>query len=172
MRSVPAVLTLLAAATPTLASTPPAPAPIGCSTSEFRQFDFWLGDWDTFDAGDSATSVARTHIDLIAGGCAVHELYEQTDGLIGDSILSFDPARKVWQQTWVTNRGSLMVIAGGPDDGGLTLEGEMHKRDGSSLRQRITWRAEGSGVREASVISRDGGKTWEPAFDVLFQRHR
>src|SRR4051794_15415747 len=39
---------------------------------------------------DRTTSVARAHVDPIAAGCAVHELYEQTDGLIGDSILSYD----------------------------------------------------------------------------------
>ncbi len=114
-----------------------------------------------------------THrVDVIADGCAIHELYEQSDGLIGDSILSLDPVRKVWQQTWVTNRGSLMVIAGGLNDRSLTLEGEMHVRDGATYRQRITWKPQGSGVRESSVMSKDGGKTWVPAFDVLFEKHR
>ncbi len=144
----------------------------GCDAAEYRQLDFWLGDWDTFERDDDATSVARTHVDLIAAGCAVHELYEQTDGLIGDSILSFDPVRRVWQQTWVTNRGSLMVIAGTFIDGVLTLDGEMHARDGRSLRQRVTWTVEGAGVRESSVVSKDDGRTWQPAFDVLFRRHR
>jgi hypothetical protein len=111
-------------------------------------------------------------VDVIADGCAIHELYEQSDGLIGDSILSLDPVRKVWQQTWVTNRGSLMVIAGGLNDRSLTLEGEMHVRDGATYRQRITWKPQGSGVRESSVMSKDGGKTWVPAFDVLFEKHR
>jgi hypothetical protein len=147
------------------------PSP-GCNVPEYRQLDFWLGDWDTFDSGDSTTPVARAHVDLIAAGCAVHELYEQTDGLIGDSILSFDPARKLWQQTWVTNYGSLMVISGGFKDGVLTLEGTMHFRNGKSSPQRITWKAAGGGVRESSVMSKDGGKTWEPAFDVLFLKHR
>ena len=152
-----------------------APAPIkpspGCNVPDYRQLDFWLGDWDTFDPGDSATSVARAHVDLIAAGCAVHELYEQTDGLVGDSILSFDPVRKLWQQTWVTNYGSLMVIAGGFKEGVLTLEGTMHFRNGTSLPQRVTWKAADGGVRESSVVSKDGGKTWEPAFDVLFLKH-
>ena len=62
------------------------------------------------ESGSLMTSIARARVDLIAGGCAVHELYEQTDGLIGDSILSFDPVRKVWQQTWVNNGGGLMVL--------------------------------------------------------------
>ncbi len=152
-----------------------AAAPVAkCPAAEYRQFDFWLGDWDTFEAGpgaDTATSIARAHVDLIAAGCAVHELYEQTDGLIGDSILSFDPVRKVWQQTWVTNGGTLMVLTGVFKDGAVTLEGEYHSGSGKNLPHRITWRAEGGGVRESAVLSKDGGKTWEPAFDVLFKKH-
>jgi hypothetical protein len=172
VKKISLILVLLGAATQALGTSAPAnPAP-GCSVPEYRQLDFWLGDWDTFDPGDSNTSIARAHVDLIAAGCAVHELYEQTDGLIGDSILSFDPVRKLWQQTWVTNRGALMVITGRFKDGVLSLEGEMHLSNGKSPLQRITWKAEGSGVRESSVISKDGGKTWEPAFDVLFQKHR
>src|SRR5450755_963329 len=113
------ILVVLGAATQVLADPAPTSPPAGCNVPDYRQLDFWLGDWDTFDP-DSTTSVARAHVDLIAAGCAVHELYEQTDGLIGDSILSFDPVRKLWQQTWVTNRGSLMVIAGRFKDGALT----------------------------------------------------
>jgi len=142
-----------------------------CAAPVYRQLDFWLGDWDTFEANDPTTSISRTHVDLIAAGCAIHELYEQTDGLIGDSILSFDAVRNVWQQTWVTNRGSLMVIVGKFKDGALTLEGEVHLKDGKSLLQRITWKVEGSGVRESSLISKDAGKTWEPGFDVVFRKH-
>lgn len=171
MLKISMILVVLGAATQVLADPAPTSPPAGCNVPDYRQLDFWLGDWDTFDP-DSTTSVARAHVDLIAAGCAVHELYEQTDGLIGDSILSFDPVRKLWQQTWVTNRGSLMVIAGRFKDGALTLEGSMHFRNGTSALQRITWKAEGSGVRESSVVSKDGGKNWEPAFDVLFKKHR
>jgi hypothetical protein len=149
----------------------PATAP-HCRASEYRQLDFWLGDWDTFESVGAGPSIARAHVDLIAQGCAVHELYEQTDGLIGDSILSFDPVRKLWQQTWVTNHGSLMAIAGRFKDNALTLEGWMHASDGRSWRQRITWNTLRDGVRESAEMSKDGGKTWEPAFDVLFRQHR
>ena len=172
MLKISLILALLGVATQPLGASAPTNSAAGCNVPEYRQLDFWLGDWDTFDPGDSTTSIARAHVDLIAAGCAVHELYEQTDGLIGDSILSFDPVRKLWQQTWVTNRGSLMVITGRFKEGVLTLEGAAHLRNGKSPLQRITWKAEGSGVRESSVISKDGGKTWEPAFDVLFQKHR
>jgi hypothetical protein len=76
--------------------------------------------------------------------------------------------RKQWQQTWVTNRGSLMTLWGNFVDGALVLEGEAHLQSGTSVMQRITWKAKDKGVRESAVLSKDGGKTWAPAFDVLF----
>jgi hypothetical protein len=159
------------AATTAVAAPPAQPSCTGAA--EYHQLDFWIGDWDTFETeSPGGPSEARAHVDPIAQGCAIHELYEQTDGLIGDSILSYDPARKQWQQTWVTNRGSIMVIYGNFKDGVLILEGENHLKDGRSVMQRISWKAQDKGVREWSVVSKDGGKTWTPAFDVLFQKHK
>jgi len=166
----PLFVVALIAATARLSVAAPASK---CTAPEFHQLDFWLGDWDTQDSEvkGSTASIARTHVDAIAGGCAVHELYEQTDGLIGDSILSYDAVRKQWHQTWVTNRGSLMQIYGNFKDGALVLEGEVHLPDGKTIHQRITWKAEGKGVRESAVLSKDGRKTWAPSFDVLFVKH-
>lgn len=142
-----------------------------CATPEHRQFDFWIGDWDTFEMGAlGGPSIARARIESVADGCALHERYEQTDGLVGESLLSYDPVRKHWQQTWITNRGALMVIVGNVEDGALVLEGDVHLKDGSTVLQRITWKAERAGVRETAVLSKDRGKTWSPAFDVLFRK--
>ncbi|HEV8329848.1 MAG TPA: hypothetical protein VGQ22_00385 [Steroidobacteraceae bacterium] len=140
-----------------------------CSAGEYHQLDFWIGDWDTFETDTpGGPSMARARVEPIAQGCAIRELYEQVDGLVGDSILSYDPVRKQWQQTWVTNRGSIMALWGNFKDGALILEGETHLRDGKSVMQRITWKAQDNGVRESAVLSKDGGKTWTAAFDVLF----
>ncbi|KAF1709488.1 DUF1579 family protein [Pseudoxanthomonas sacheonensis] len=148
------------------------PTSSDCIASEYHRLDFWIGDWDTFEMdAPREQSVARARVEPIAQGCAIHELYEQTDGLVGDSILSYDPVRKQWQQTWVTNRGSIMVLWGNFKDGALVLEGEAHLRDGRSVMQRITWKAQDKGVRESAVLSKDGGKTWAPAFDVLFLKN-
>ena len=158
------------------AAAAPAPAmsaPPNCNgATEYHQLDFWIGDWDTFETDPSGGPlIAHTRVDPIAQGCAIHELYEQTDGLIGDSILSYDPVRKQWQQTWVTNRGTIMVIVGNFKDGALVLEGEAHLKNGTTVMQRITWERRDQGVRESAVLSRDHGKTWQPAFEVLFRKH-
>ncbi|MEP6940248.1 MAG: hypothetical protein ABI846_10820, partial [Rudaea sp.] len=59
-----------------------------CNAAEFRQFDFWIGDWDSFDIDngkESPRSVARNHVDSILDGCVLREDYDQFDGLHGQS---------------------------------------------------------------------------------------
>jgi hypothetical protein len=63
-----------------------------------------------------------------------------------------------------------MVLWGNFKDGALILEGEAHLQDGRSVMQRITWQQQDNGVRESAVLSKDGGKTWTDAFDVLFRK--
>ena len=156
----------VAAATPGATSSSPH-----CSADAYHQLDFWIGDWDTFETeAPTGPTVARARVEPIVQGCALHELYEQFDGLIGDSILSYDPVRKQWQQTWVTNFGSMMMLWGGFKNGALVLEGESHMQSGKSVVQRITWKPQDDGVRESAELSKDGGKTWAPAFDVLFKK--
>lgn len=170
IRTALAVIALFSAI-PVASATADTPAPARCSAAEYRQFDFWLGDWDRFEAEDpNGASIARAQITSPVAGCALHERYEQSDGLVGDSILSFDPVRRQWQQTWVTNRGSIMVLWGELRDGALVLEGEVHLHDGTTVLQRITWRTEGEAVRETALLSRDGGESWTPAFDVIFRK--
>ncbi|HEY6942604.1 hypothetical protein [Dokdonella sp.] len=153
-----------------LAATSPAAA--DCGEEAYRQLDFWIGDWDVFEADAPKGPVqARARIERVASGCAIREQYEQTDGLVGESLLAYDPVREQWQQTWITNRGSLMLISGGWNRGALVLEGETHLKDGSTVRQRITWRKHGDAVHESAMVSEDGGKTWRPAFDMIFRRH-
>jgi len=166
-------LTTVAAAFAAEAPAPAvAPRPPGCTEPERHQLDFWLGDWDTFEPeGVLGESQARAHVDSILAGCVVHELYEQTDGLIGDSFLSYDSITKKWQQTWLTNFGAYMFLTGTFKGGVLTLEGTSHTKT-RDLPHRITWKAEHGGVRETGVMSIDGGKTWVPAFDVLFLKHK
>src|SRR4051794_40501808 len=51
-----------------------------CADQTYRQFDFWIGDWDAFDADGSKLS-ARVKVTPILGGCALHEEYLGVDGL-------------------------------------------------------------------------------------------
>jgi hypothetical protein len=144
-----------------------------CAPSEYRQFDFWLGDWDAFESEDPKKPIARTHVDRLAGACGVREVYEQIDGLIGESFNVYDASRKVWNHTWVSNFGQLMVLEGAFKDGKMTLDGISHHADGSSKKIHNVWSVEpDGGIREAAQVSLDDGKTWKVFFDVVFRKHK
>jgi ketosteroid isomerase-like protein len=142
--------------------TPPAP----CAAPVYRQFDFWVGDWDVFEVGGSI-QIAHARVDIILDGCVLREDYQASDGHKGQSLTIYDAARGVWHQSWVTNRGELLEIEGKLQDGEVVLSGEDHAA-GSLVRG--AWKAQNGDVRETAVTSRDGGKTWKPWFDLMFHR--
>jgi hypothetical protein len=96
-----------------------------CAAPAYRQFDFWVGDWDAFDVGGSI-KVAHARVDRILDGCVLREDYQGADGHKGQSFTIYDAARKVWHQSWVTNRGELLVIEGKSEAGEIVLTGEDH----------------------------------------------
>ncbi len=142
-----------------------------CTAPEYRQFDFWAGDWDAFDVDKPNIKVARVRVDRILDGCVLREDYQDTNGLKGQSFSLYDASRKVWHQSWVTNRGQLLILEGKVEGDEMVLRGEDHAAGGRTL-VRGTWKAVDKGVRETGLKSTDGGKTWKPWFDLLFRSHQ
>ncbi len=157
---------LLGLSLPVLAVTSTA-----CTAPEYNRLNFWLGDWDTYEADGKGPSEASNHVTSILGGCAILERYEGTDGHIGESMTVYDASRNVWHQTWVTNQGHLLVLEGHFNGFMLTLEGSEMSNNHKQELIRGTWLPQLDGVRETAYISKDGGKTWSIDFDILFKPH-
>lgn len=143
----------------------------GCAAPALRQFDFFIGDWDTFDVGAPGKVVARNRVTPMLDGCALREVYEQADGLHGESISAYDAARRRWHQTWVTDRGELLLLDGGMERGRMILAGTERGKEGGTALLRAIWWRDGGAVRERAERSRDGGATWAPVFDIEFRPH-
>ncbi|HET7674454.1 MAG TPA: hypothetical protein VFL54_02925 [Gammaproteobacteria bacterium] len=143
-----------------------------CTAPAYRQFNFWAGDWDAYDSSEPDKPIARNRVDIILGDCVVREVYRQSDGLIGRSFSIYDAARKVWHQTWVTNRGQLLVIEGQFRNGRMMLAGTDRDASGRSRLVKAFWMPVEGGVREVAHRSIDGGKTWTLWFDITFRPHR
>ncbi len=139
-----------------------------CSAPEYAQFNFWIGDWDAFDIGGTAP-VAQAKIDRLLDGCVLREQYNGADGHHGESLSIYDASRKVWHQSWFTNRGELLVIEGTWQDGKMTLLGTDRTDSGKKRIVRGIWKPEGDNVRETAATSIDDGKTWQPWFDLIFR---
>src|SRR5687767_15070611 len=80
--------------------SPPKP----CATDTiYRQFDFWIGEWEVYGPkGKAGTS----RIDLILDSCIILENWTSArPGYAGKSFNTYNQTTKQWQQTWVDNSG-------------------------------------------------------------------
>jgi hypothetical protein len=60
------------------AATPAAPERMPCAGAAYRQLDFWIGDWNVFQASDN-TKVGTSRIESVMGGCGIAEHFEASD---------------------------------------------------------------------------------------------
>ena len=165
-RSALATIAMALIAGPVMAGSP------RCSAPEYRRLDFWLGNWKAYDDDGKGHYVARDEIASILGGCVLLERYRQNDGHDGNGVTIYDASRAVWHQTWVTNAGQLLIIEGRFKDGALKMSGDNLGKDGKRVWYRVTWKQQSTGVRETAVTSKDAGRSWRPAFDILFVKDR
>jgi len=153
-------------------TAPPTATTTGpCSVkAEYKQFDFWVGEWDVTD---KEKKVATSSIQRIVDGCIVFENYFQLDGYTGKSFNFFDAALKKWRQTWVDRSGNVSEFVGEYKEGALRFEGESHRNDGSKVLRRMTIFDQGpERVRQYSERSVDGGKTWSVTYDFIYVRKK
>lgn len=145
--------------------------PVACAAQPYHQFDFWVGDWDAFESG-TPRAVARVRVERILDGCVLLESYEGTSGSNGESFSIYDESTGGWHQSWVTNKGRLLLIDGNLEGSAMVLTGKDRTADGKERWVRGTWQPLTGGVREIGVTSLDAGKTWQPWFDLRFRPHR
>ena len=135
----PSILALLAALLATGVAALASEAPHACTAAAYRQFDFFAGDWDTYDVTDSTRLVARNHVTPMLDGCAIREVYEQADGMRGESFSTYDASRHSWHRSWVTNRGAVLLLDGGLVEGRVVLTATERATDGSASLLRGVW---------------------------------
>ena len=164
-----AALALAVVATRLGAQEQSLPVSSQCTAAQYRQFDFWIGDWDVIDR-DTKSTVARATISAILGGCVLLEEYRGLKGHDGRSFSGYDAPRGLWHQTWVTNSGNYLAIEGTFHDHMMVLSGAEILTGGAQRLVRGTWEATADGVHEVAVRSTDGGKSWTNWFDIEFVR--
>jgi len=143
-------------------------APLVCSAPEHRLFDFWLGAWRVEKPDGTLAGINRISPEY--GGCVVHERYTTKKGYIGESLNSWDPARKVWRQTWVDSEGLLLTLEGGWNGNSMVLEGESPGTDGAMSKKRITWTPNADGSVRQLWETSDGKGGWTVAFDGRYTK--
>lgn len=149
-----------------------------CAAPQYREFDFWLGDWEVRDAAGKL--LGRNRISKKHDGCVVFEEWESAGGSSGSSFNVYDQTTKQWHQFWVdasgTNwlssdaQGSPATLRGGFDGGTMVLSSHPDTLPSIGLT-RGTWRPLPDGrVQQTFESSSDGGKTWTVAFDGFYRK--
>lgn len=142
-------------------------SPPSCDGPEYRQLDFWVGDWDVTSGGRPA---GRNQVTLEEDGCLVHEHWQGAGGGTGQSFNFYDRADGRWHQVWVSSSGTVLDLVGEYRDGRMEYAGERPDPRGGTIRHRLTFfhNPDGS-VRQLWQTSRDGAE-WRTVFDGLYRR--
>ena len=142
------------------AQTPANVAAPPCSSAEFRQFDFWIGEWDVTQGGKTA---GRNTIRSILNGCAISEEWSGTGGFKGRSLNFYDAHTKRWHQTWIDSQGQSLALDGQFEAGSMTL----HSVAVSNMpRHRITWTPlPDKTVRQLWQVQQAPESEWKTLFD-------
>ena len=96
------------------------------ASDQHHAFDFWIGSWDVF--GPKGKQVGSNEITAVLGTGAIAEHWYGAGDIEGRSLNAYDAARDRWHQTWIDSTGSVLLLDGGPSDGGMLLEASRRPR--------------------------------------------
>ncbi|MGE3189320.1 MAG: hypothetical protein AB7H88_15370 [Vicinamibacterales bacterium] len=155
------------------AQPPKAP---DCSADVYRQFDFWVGDWDVVPNGRTPAPGQKPATNIITkdyGGCVVMEHWT-APGQTGSSFNIYDRTRGQWHQTWVDSGGGLHEYWGNLEGDKMVFYGSTPVPPNPELRMRVrlTLFHEGPDrVRQLSErLNADG--TWSVNYDLIYTRQK
>lgn len=153
----------------TNAQQPPARP---CATdTNYRQFDFWIGEWEVFGAKGKA---GFSRIEMILDSCVILENWTSArPGYAGKSFNTFNRTTRQWQQTWVDNAGgSTEYLRGQAGKDVMVFYADNNRgQDGKNFLRRLTFhKLSDDKVRQHGERSDDGGKTWTTEYDLEYRR--
>jgi hypothetical protein len=143
-----------------------------CSKPEFRQFDFWIGEWEAF--APNGNKGGDSKISLILDSCIILEEWTSAglqQGLryAGKSFNTWNAAAKQWQQTWVDNTGNTTAFTKGKFENKkivFTTDPFPFSKDTVATR-RLTFFVLGPDkVRQLGEITKDKGTSWAIEYDL------
>ncbi|MEO7924780.1 MAG: hypothetical protein ABIR30_13945 [Chitinophagaceae bacterium] len=149
-----------------------------CSRPEYRQFDFWIGEWEAFDA--KGQKAGESKVSLILDSCIILE--EWTSATVarglryaGKSFNTWNAATKQWQQTWVDNAGgSNEYLQGKFEDNKIIYRSSPFpfSKDTMAIRKMTFTNLNPLKLRQHGEISKDNGLSWTTEYDLEYRRRK
>ena len=140
-----------------------------CSAPEFRQFDFWVGDWDlTWGDSGRGTNIITRELD----NCVIEEHFsaEPKGTFDGRSVSTYDVKYHRWLQTWVDNSGGYLDFVGGWTGEKMIFWREAVTDSGSFLQRMVYYDIEKNSLDWKWEKSTDGGANWQTLWQIHYKR--
>ena len=146
-----------------------------CATPEYRQLDFWVGDWDLTWPGNKPGEVlhGRNTVRKTLDNCVIEEQFDGAEAihLRGKSVSMFNRGQQKWQQTWVDNQGAYLDFTGEFSGGQMVLSRHARNPQGEEILQRMVFKNLSSDSLDWSwEVSKDSGKTWTVLWPIHYVR--
>ncbi|MGH8252252.1 MAG: hypothetical protein ACREVI_16435 [Steroidobacteraceae bacterium] len=140
-----------------------------CEAPQYRQLDFWIGNWNVIDQ-TTGKQVGASRIEKQLNGCLIHEFWNGTDQFTGQSFNLYNRETKHWQQVWVDSRGQRIDFTGQFHGDGLYYEGTFRSAGKEVLTKMTFLKIKDQRVRQIWEQSNDQGESWKVVFDGLYVR--
>jgi|HigsolmetaAR202D_1030399.scaffolds.fasta_scaffold16042_2 hypothetical protein len=143
--------------------------PASCKEDpKFREQDFTLGHWDVYRGTEKT---AEVKMELVFGDCFIYETWTSLrPGGNGHGFFAYSRKLGDWGYFWVAEGGNTTSFRGS-----LIKPGEMRyvvEEPGPTGKMRLRhWTLfllPDGRVRELSVGTEDGGKTWITEYDLIW----
>lgn len=150
-----------------------------CSRPQFRQFDFWIGQWEAYNNANGKKA-GDSKISLILDSCIILEEWisagvQQGLRYAGKSFNTWNNAVQQWQQTWVDNTGNTTVYVKGKYENKkiiFSTDPFPFSKDTMALRRLTFFDLEIDKVRQLGEITKDNGTTWVTEYDLEYRRKK
>lgn len=147
-----------------------------CSNPVYRQFDFWIGEWEAF--GVNGKKAGDSKISLILDSCIIYEEWTSASlqqGLryAGKSFNTYNAATKQWQQTWVDNVGGTNEYMQGKFENNqiiYTSTAFKFSKDTMAIRKMTFTNLDANKLRQHGEISKNNGLSWSTEYDLEYRR--
>jgi hypothetical protein len=153
-------------------------APASCDTPQHHQLDFWVGDWQVFDAA-TGERVAFDRVEKRYEGCVILEhltfltdLYRRPGvkvRLAGIAVNRFDGER--WLQMWADNQWGAILLRGAPNAAGNMEFVTVTASRGRDVKLVYETHADGT-LRILQYVAPAGSGKWTRYGDLLYRPNR
>lgn len=142
-----------------------------CKASpEFRQFDFWIGEWDV--KNPQGLAAGTSSVQLILNQCIIFENWTSGSGSSGKSFNIYDTSDKKWHQVWGDDKGTFTHYVGGLEAGKMVIVADRMVAGKKTLSKMTFSKLPNGDVRQFGENSADDGKTWTTSFDLTYSRKK